>query len=145
MKQELVNVWMTKNVLTVTPSTTLPEAHQIMMSNNIRRLPVVEKNGHLVGIVTLGDVRGAQPSEATSLSIWEMNYLLAKLKLKEIMTPNPVTIEPEATIGEAARLMLENKVSGLPVVDDDNKVIGIITESDIFSMVVLHEWEEVYA
>ena len=96
MKQELVNVWMTKNVLTVTPNTTLPEAHQIMMSNNIRRLPVVEQNGRLVGIVTLGDVRGAQPSEATSLSIWEMNYLLAKLKLKEIMTPDPVTIEPEA-------------------------------------------------
>lgn len=144
MKQELVNVWMTKNVLTVAPSTTLPEAHQIMMSNNIRRLPVVEKYGRLVGIVTLGDVRGAQPSEATSLSIWEMNYLLAKLKLKEIMTPDPVTIEPEATIGEAARLMLENKVSGLPVVDEEHKVVGIITESDIFNMVVLHEWEEVY-
>jgi CBS domain-containing protein len=145
MKQELVNVWMTKNVLTADLSTTLPEAHSIMMSNNIRRLPVVDKSGHLLGIVTLGDIRGAQPSEATSLSIWEMNYLLAKLKLKEIMTPDPVTIGPEATIGEAARLMLENKVSGLPVVDDDHKVIGIITESDIFSMVVLHEWEEAYA
>ena len=145
MKQELVNVWMTKNVLTADPSTTLPEAHQMMMSHNIRRLPVVEKNGRLIGIVTLGDVRGAQPSEASSLSIWEMNYLLANLKLKKIMTPDPVTIGPEATIGEAARLMLENKVSGLPVVNDEKKVIGIITESDIFSMVVLHEWEAAYA
>jgi CBS domain-containing protein len=145
MKQELVNIWMTKNVITADPTTTLPEAHQIMMENNIRRLPVVEKNGRLLGIVTLGDIRGAQPSEATSLSVWEMNYLLAKLKLKEIMTRDPVTIEPDATIGEAARLMLENKVSGLPVVDSDHKVIGVITESDIFSMVVLHEWEEAYA
>lgn len=145
MKQELVRVWMTKNVLTADPSTTLPEAHQLMMAHKIRRLPVVEKNGRLLGIVTLGDVRGAQPSEATSLSMWEMNYLLANLKLKKIMTPNPVTIGPEATIGEAARLMLENKVSGLPVIDGERKVIGIITESDIFSMVVLHEWEEVHA
>jgi CBS domain-containing protein len=144
MKQELVRVWMTKNVLTADPSTTLPEAHQLMMAHKIRRLPVVEKNGRLLGIVTLGDVRGAQPSEATSLSMWEMNYLLANLKLKKIMTPNPVTIGPEATIGEAARLMLENKVSGLPVIDGERKVIGIITESDIFSMVVLHEWEEVH-
>jgi CBS domain-containing protein len=136
---------MTKNVLTADPSTTLPEAHQLMMAHKIRRLPVVEKNGRLLGIVTLGDVRGAQPSEATSLSMWEMNYLLANLKLKKIMTPNPVTIGPEATIGEAARLMLENKVSGLPVIDGERKVIGIITESDIFSMVVLHEWEEVHA
>ena len=145
MKQELVKVWMTRNVLTADPGTTLPEAHQLMMKHKIRRLPVVEKNGRLLGIVTLGDVRGAQPSQATSLSVWEMNYLLAKLKLKEIMTADPVTIDPEATIGEAARLMLENKVSGLPVVDDEHKVIGVITESDIFSMVVLHEWEEVYA
>lgn len=145
MKQELVKVWMTKNVLTATPETTLPEAHQLMMDHNIRRLPIVDKTGHIVGIITLGDVRGAQPSEATSLSIWEMNYLLANLKLKKIMTPDPVTIEPDATIGEAARLMLENKVSGLPVVDAEGIVQGIITESDIFSMVVLHEWEEVYA
>lgn len=145
MKQELVNVWMTKNVITAQPDTTLPEAHQIMMASSIRRLPVVEKNGRLIGIVTLGDIRGAQPSEATSLSIWEMNYLLANLKLKKIMSPDPVTIKPEATIGEAARLMLENKVSGLPVVGSDGKLQGIITESDIFSMVVLHEWEEVYA
>jgi CBS domain-containing protein len=108
-------------------------------------LPIVEKDGRLSGIVTLGDVRGAQPSEATSLSVWEMNYLLASLKLNKIMTPNPLTIGPDATIGEAARLMLENKISGLPVVDAKGKLLGIITESDIFSMVVLHEWEEEYA
>lgn len=143
MKQELVKDWMTRDVITVTPETPLPEAHQIMMNEEIRRLPVVDETGKLVGIVTLGDVRGAQPSPATSLSIWELNYLLSNLKVKEIMTPDPVTLSCEATIGEAARAMLENRVSGLPVVDFHGNLQGIITESDIFSMVVLHEWSDI--
>lgn len=143
MKQELVKDWMTRDVITVTPETPLPEAHQIMMNEEIRRLPVVDEIGKLVGIVTLGDVRGAQPSPATSLSIWELNYLLSNLKVKEIMTPDPVTLSCEATIGEAARAMLENRVSGLPVVDFHGNLQGIITESDIFSMVVLHEWSDI--
>lgn len=141
MKQEIVKNWMSERVVTINADTTLPEAHQIMMSEGIRRLPVVEKDGRIVGIVTLGDVRSAQPSQATTLSIWEMNYLLSQLKVKKIMTPDPVTIHENATIGEAARVMLEHKISGLPVVNSDENVIGIITESDIFSMVVLHEWE----
>jgi CBS domain-containing protein len=103
-------------------------------------LPVIE-NGRLVGIVTLGDVREAEPSSATSLSIWEVNYLLAKLKIGEIMTSKPITIAAEETIGEAARLMLEKKVSGLPVIDEKQHVIGIITESDIFRLVV-QEWHK---
>ncbi len=142
MKHEFVKDWMTRQVITVSPETPLPEAHQIMMNEEIRRLPVLDEAGKLVGIVTLGDVRGAQPSPATSLSIWELNYLLSNLKVKEIMTPNPVTLSCEATIGEAARAMLENRVSGLPVVDDAGNLQGIITESDIFSMVVLHEWSD---
>ena len=142
MKKELVRSWMTQDVITVKPSTTLPEAHQIMMDEEIRRLPVVNDKGALVGIVTLGDVRGAQPSPATSLSIWELNYLLSSLTVEKIMTPQPMTIEPEATIGAAARTMLEHRVSGLPVVDTNGKLAGIITESDIFSMVVIHEWSE---
>jgi len=142
MKKELVRNWMTQDVVTVKPSTTLPEAHQIMMDEEIRRLPVVDDNGVLVGIVTLGDVRGAQPSPATSLSIWELNYLLSSLIVEKIMTPKPMTITPEATIGAAARTMLEHRISGLPVVDENGKLAGIITESDIFSMVVIHEWSE---
>lgn len=142
MKKELVRNWMTQDVITVKPSTILPEAHQIMMDEEIRRLPVVDENGNLVGIITLGDVRGAQPSPATSLSIWELNYLLSSLTVEKIMTPQPMTIEPEATIGAAARTMLEHRVSGLPVVSADGKLAGIITESDIFSMVVIHEWSE---
>jgi CBS domain-containing protein len=140
MKQELVKDWMTRNVVTISPETTLPEAHKLMTDQKIRRLPVVVE-GRLVGIVTRGDVRGAEPSGATSLSIWEVNYLLAKLKIGELMTKHPATISPDETIGEAARLMLERKISGLPVVDNEQRVVGIITESDIFRLVV-REWHK---
>ena len=145
MKRELVKDWMSTEVITVTPDITLPEAHQIMTNEEIRRLPVVDRDGQLVGIVTIGDVRAAEPSPATSLSIWELNYLLSTLKIDKIMTRQPFTIAPEATIAEAARAMLEHRVSGLPVVDADFHVVGIITESDIFSMVVLHEWSKDHA
>lgn len=142
MKKEIVRNWMSQDVITVKPKTTLPEAHQIMMDEEIRRLPVVDDDFMLIGIITLGDVRGAQPSPATSLSIWELNYLLSSLLVEKIMTPRPVTIKAEATIGDAARTMLEHRISGLPVVDEEGKLAGIITESDIFSMVVIHEWSE---
>ncbi len=140
MTREIVKDWMSTDVITITPETTLPEAHQIMNNEEVRRLPVLDADGRLVGIVSLGDIRSAEPSPATSLSIWEMNYLLSSLKIDKIMTPNPWTIRPEATLAEAARMMLEHRVSGLPVVTEDGRVVGIITESDIFSMVVLHEW-----
>ena len=140
MKQELVKDWMSRDVVTVTPDSTLPEAHRLMANYQIRRLPVME-NGGLVGIVTLGDIRGAQASGATTLSIWELHYLLAKLKIGEIMTPDPVTISQGASIGEAARVMLNYKISGLPMLDNDEKLVGIITESDIFRMVV-QEWSK---
>jgi acetoin utilization protein AcuB len=135
MKQELVKDWMTRNVVAITPDTALPEAHHLMTDQRIRRLPVV-KDGLLVGIVTLGDVRGAEPSGATSLSIWELNYLSSKVKIEEIMNRNLITISPNATISQAAGLMLEHKISGLPVVDNARGLVGIITESDIFRMVV---------
>lgn len=135
MKLDLVKEWMTPEPVVIRPETTLPEAHRLMMEHSIRRLPVVDE-GRLVGIVTLGDVRGAEPSGATSLSIWEVNYLLSRLRVDEIMTPRPFTIAAEATLGEAAQMMLSYKISALPVVDGDGRVVGIITESDIFRMVV---------
>ena len=140
MKKEIVNNWMTREVITITADTTLPDAHRLMTEYQIRRLPVVE-NGRVIGIVTLGDVREAEPSDATSLSVWEINYLLAKQKISSIMTKNPVTISSFATISEAAWTMLEYKISGLPVVDKDRKLEGIITESDIFRLVV-QEWDK---
>ncbi len=138
MKMELVRDWMTPDPICVTPDTTLPEAHKLMTDRRIRRLPVV-KDGQLVGIVTRGDLRGAQPSEATSLSIFELNYLVSRLTLDQIMTRDPLTIRPDETIFDAARLMLQNKIAGLPVVKD-GKVVGILTESDIFRMIV-RLWE----
>ncbi len=143
MKKEQVKNWMTREVVTVTSDTTLPAAHRIMTDYNIRRLPVVKDN-RLVGIVTLGDVREAEPSDATSLSVWEMNYLLSQLKVEKVMTKNPITISPFATISEAAWTMMEYKVSGLPVVDQHNAVLGIITESDIFRLVV-QRWDRLEA
>ena len=140
MKQERVQDWMSSKVITVTRETNLPEAHQIMVSATVRRLPVVDEHGNLCGIVTLGDMRAAQPSPATSLGIWERNYLLSNLDVERIMTADPVTIHPAQSIGEAAEIMLEKRVSGLPVVDDDGAICGIITESDIFRMVVRHQW-----
>ena len=145
MKKELVKDWMSADVITISSETTLPEAHQIMTTEEIRRLPVVDRDGRLIGIVSIGDIRSAEPSPATSLSIWEMNYLLSALTIDKIMTHHPKTIAAEATLAEAARMMLEYRVSGLPVVDDDFHVIGIIIESDIFSMVVLHEWSTEHA
>jgi acetoin utilization protein AcuB len=134
MKNNLVRDWMTLNPITVDPKTTLPEAHKLMKERRIRRLPVVDR-GHLIGIVTLGDVRDAEPSDATTLSIFELHYLLAKLTIGEIMTREPITIRPEATIREAARIILQHKISGLPVMED-GKLVGIITESDIFRVLV---------
>ncbi len=140
MKQELVKDWMTKEVIVISKDSSLPEAHQKMISDNIRRLPVLDEAGQLVGIITLSDVRTASPSPATSVSIFEMNYLLSNLTVERVMASNPATIYPDQTIQEAANVMLNNTVSGLPVIDGDGAVCGIITESDIFRLVVLHEW-----
>ena len=140
MKQERVQDWMSATVITVKLETSLPEAHQIMVSDEIRRLPVVDEDGRLCGIVTLGDMRAAQPSPATSLNIGERNYLLSNLTVERIMTANPLTIHPQQAMGEAAQIMLDKRVSGLPVVDENGRICGIITESDIFRMVVRHQW-----
>ncbi len=135
LENVLVRDWMTAPVITVTPTTSISSAHQIMKENGIRRLPVVE-NDHLIGIVTIGDVREASPSDATTLSIWELNYLWAQLTVERVMTRKLYTIRADQSILDAAQIMLEHKVSGLPVVDDQGKLLGILTESDIFRLLV---------
>ncbi|HQV70640.1 MAG TPA: CBS domain-containing protein [Thermoflexales bacterium] len=134
MDNLIVRNWMTADPVTVTPKTTLPDAHDLMKRRRIRRLPVMEGD-KLVGIVTLGDVREASPSDATTLSIYEMNYLLSRLTVEKIMSKNVLTITPTTPIREAAGMMLLHKVSGLPVMEND-RLVGIITESDIFRVVV---------
>ena len=130
-----VKDWMTRRVITVDPRTSLPDAHKLMRTNNIRRLPVVER-GRLVGIVTRSDIREASPSEATTLSIWEMHYQLSKLSVGVIMTKDPYTVTPDTTIKDAAKLMYTYKFGGLPVVNDAGDLQGIMTESDIFRILI---------
>lgn len=105
-----------------------------MAAKRIRHLPVMD-HGRLVGIITWGDVREAEPSPAELLEEWELDYLLTKVKIRQIMTRKPLTINPEATVVEAANLMLSQKIGGLPVVDDAGQVVGIFTESDMLRTV----------
>ncbi len=139
LANQLVRDWMTPNPVTITITATLPDAHKLMETRKIRRLPVMDGD-KLVGIITRGDVRGAQPSDATSLSIWEINYLLSRLTVDRVMHRQVLTIAPDTTVRDAARQMLESKIAGLPVMEGD-RLVGIITESDIFRMVV-NTWEK---
>jgi|SRR3972149_706916 len=130
MEYARVGDWMTRKVVTISPKQTLPVSHKLMKDHSIRRLPVVDA-GQLIGILTLGDIREASPSDATSLSIFELNYLLAELTVDRIMTKDPITVTPATRLSEAAKLMLQHKIGGLPVLEG-HKLVGIITESDIF-------------
>jgi len=126
-----VKTKMTTNPFTVTADQTIPEAHEIMTQHNVKRLPVMHK-GKLVGVISKTDIDRYTPSKATSLSMGEITYLMTKTKIKKIMSKDLVTISPDALLEEAATLMRDNKVSFLPVVDNKGKLVGIITESDIF-------------
>ncbi len=120
---------MTKNPVTVDSETLVLDAQRIMKEHNIRRLPVVDK-GKLNGMITKHDLLEASPSPATSLSIHELNYLLSKMKVKEIMKKDPVTLTPDMPFEEALRIGQERKIGSFPVVEN-GKLVGIATESDI--------------
>jgi acetoin utilization protein AcuB len=122
---------MTPNPITITPDVSIAEAMEWMKRENVRRFPVVDKNKKLVGVVTYTDLLYASPSSATSLSMWEISYLLAQVKVKEVMTKEVITVGQDTTLEDAARLMVDNKVGSLPVMRDGT-IVGIITESDIF-------------
>ena len=122
---------MTSDPYTLEKGASITDAISLMHEKNLRRIPVVE-NGKAVGIITKSDIQSVSPTKATSLSIYEMNYILTKTSVGDAMTKDPITIKPESLLEEAAVLMRKNRISGLIVVDDDNNVVGIITESDIF-------------
>jgi acetoin utilization protein AcuB len=126
---------MTRSPITAPPEMPIQEALKLMRERGIRRLPVVDKKGKLIGIVSDRDLLHASPSDATSLSVWELNYLLSKVTLKDVMTKNVITVTPETPVQEAARIMAEKKIGGLPVVQA-GKVIGIITETDLFRVLL---------
>ncbi|NLE45199.1 MAG: CBS domain-containing protein [Chloroflexi bacterium] len=130
----LVKHRMTPNPITVSPDTTFPEAFRIIRERGIRYLPVLDKKGVLVGIITQSDLLRASPSEATTLTVFEMNYLLARLQVKEVMS-RPITVSEDAPIEEAARLMVEKGIGCLPVMRN-GELVGIITETDIFKAFV---------
>lgn len=129
----VVKEWMTKELITIEENVTMMKAIRIMRDNNIRRLPVV-KDGKVVGIITDRDLREASPSKATTLDIHELYYLLSDIKVKDLMTKNPITIGPDESVEKAAVLMLNYKITGLPVVDETKNLVGIITETDIFKV-----------
>ncbi|MCR4440809.1 MAG: CBS domain-containing protein [Peptococcaceae bacterium] len=128
----LVKEKMTPNPITITRQATIAQALEIMRQNKIRRLPVMDKDS-LVGIVTDRDLSEVSPSRATSLSIFELNYLLSKTKIGDILSPKQklITISPDAFLEEAALLMRNHKIGGIPVVEN-GKLVGIITETNIF-------------
>ncbi|TWS94085.1 CBS and ACT domain-containing protein [Streptococcus sp. sy018] len=125
-----VKDFMTKKVVYVSPDTSVAHAADLMKEQNLRRLPVIE-NDKLVGLVTEGTMAEATPSKATSLSIYEMNYLLNKTKIRDVMIKDVISISPYATLEDAIYLMMKNKVGVLPVAEN-GIVSGIITDRDVF-------------
>ncbi|MCZ2127342.1 MAG: CBS domain-containing protein [Anaerolineales bacterium] len=123
---------MSHPVITVSPDMPVNDALAMFRKEHIRRAPVI-KNGKLVGIVSERDLLNASPSPVTSLSVWEMNYLISKVTVKQVMSKKPITVEADTPIEEAARTMADKKIGGLPVMRGD-KVAGIITETDLFKI-----------
>ena len=132
----LVGERMSKNLITVSRNTGVDDALRLMRDKNIRRLPVIDNQGKLIGIVSDKDLYLASPSPATSLDIFEMRYLLARLGVEKIMSAPVITVQPDTPLEEAARIMADRKIGGLPVLDEHDNLVGIITESDLFKIFV---------
>ncbi len=126
---------MTRNPVTATPDMSIAEASNLMKQEKVHRLPVLDKDKKLVGILTEKDILYATPSPASSLSIHEMAYLLSKLTVKKLMSKNVITITKDTTVEEAARMMVDQDLSSLPVLDGD-KLIGIVSKSDMFKILL---------
>jgi CBS domain-containing protein len=135
MEKTRVRDIMTSPAIVVAPDTTVPAANALMRQHRIRHLPVVE-NGRLVGIISQGDLRQASTTAAINADLYEINFMLSRLTVGKIMARKVFTVTPEAFVMHAAELMTENKIAGLPVVDEDGSVIGIVTESDLLKMLV---------
>ncbi|MCR5285595.1 MAG: CBS domain-containing protein [Treponema sp.] len=131
----LVRDVMTKNPITIDSKASILEAKNIMTKNNINKLPVLDKGGALIGIITTNDLQRSTPSDATTLDVYEMGYLLSKLSVEKCMTKNPKTVQPGETVEEAARIMADNDFGCLPVMEN-KLIVGIITDSDLFKMFI---------
>ncbi|MCA9959717.1 MAG: CBS and ACT domain-containing protein [Chloroflexota bacterium] len=129
----LVKSRMSSPVITVTEGTPVMEALDLMKRERIRRTPVVNAKGKMVGIISDKDLLNAAPSDATTLSVWELNYLISKVRVKDVMTKKVLTVEENTPIEEAAYVMADNKIGGLPVVRGE-EIVGLITETDLFKV-----------
>ena len=138
MIHTLVRDWMTDEPVIVKPDVSITEAYQFMIENHVRRLPVVDKD-KLIGMVTLSDLYQVKPFDTVSISLLEITQQVSNMTVDEVMAPDPITVTDDSTVGEAAQLMLEYRISGLPVIDGAGSLVGIITESDIFR-IVIQEW-----
>ena len=127
---------MAKNPITVTPETKVDAARELMKKHRFRRLPVVDEDGRLVGFLSDRDIMRVSPSPATTLSRYEITSLLAKMRIEDIMQKNVVSVNEDATIEEAALIMYNHKIGGLPVISSVGVVVGVITETDIFKTFV---------
>ena len=123
---------MSRPVISVSPETPITEALAMFKREHIRRAPVM-KNGKLLGIVSQSDLLNASPSSATTLNVWELNYLISKVTVKDVMTKKVITVDKDTPIEEAARIMADTKIGGLPVTSAE-KVVGMITETDLFKI-----------
>jgi len=132
----LVKDRMNAPAVTVTPDMPFQDALKLMREKGFRRLPVVNRSGELVGIISERDLLYATPSPASSLSVWELNYLLSQLQVREIMTKHVITTTMDTPIEDAAEVMATRKIGGMPVVDENNHVLGVITETNIFKALV---------
>lgn len=131
----LVKNWMSKKVVTIDADDAMQDATRLLKEHGIRMLPVMKKN-KLVGIVTDRDLKKASASDATTLEIHELLYLLSKIKIKEIMTKDPISVPPDYTVEETAQVLLDAKISGAPVVDHNGHVVGVITQTDLFRVLI---------
>ncbi len=129
----LVGDRMSKPVITIHPETSMKDALELMEREHVHRLPVVDKKGKLVGIISERELYKEYPSEATTLSVWELNYLLKEITIEKLMTRDVTTVTEDTPLEEAARIMVDKDFSGIPVVRDD-KVVGMITETDLFKI-----------
>lgn len=131
----LVKDWMSNNVITANVNDSMQDAMKLLKENKIRILPVLEEK-KLVGIITDGDLKRASASDASTLEIHELLYLLSSIKVKEVMTRSPITVPVDYTIEETAQVLLKNRISGVPVLNQDGIIMGMITQSDLFRVII---------
>lgn len=131
----LVRDRMTRNPVTTRPDASIPDALKVIQGSQVRALPVMSHKGELVGVISIVDILRVSPSPATTLSVWEADFLLEQITVEKVMTRDVITVTEDTAVEEAGRIMADNRISGLPVMRD-KELIGVITESDLFNVLL---------